>query len=38
MVAIVHENLDNEVEEFNNGYWKGEVYFDEKKAFYTALG
>nr|CAG8450821.1 11876_t:CDS:2 [Entrophospora candida]CAG8528960.1 2024_t:CDS:2 [Entrophospora candida] len=38
MVAIVHENLDNEVEEFNNGFWKGEVYLDEKKAFYTALG
>jgi len=38
MVAIVHENLDNEIEEFNNGFWKGTVYFDKEKAFFSALG
>src|SRR5207248_11365938 len=38
MVAIIHENLDNEVEEFNKDFWKGTVYFDKEKAFYSALG
>ncbi|RIA90415.1 hypothetical protein C1645_769977 [Glomus cerebriforme] len=38
MVAIVHEILDNEVEEFNEGFWKGTVYFDKEKAFYNSLG
>ncbi|CAI2172370.1 20072_t:CDS:2 [Funneliformis geosporum] len=38
MVAIVHENLNNEVEDFNQGFWKGTVYFDKEKAFFSAIG
>ena len=38
MAAIVHENLDNEVEEFNQGFWKGTVYFDKEKEFFRAIG
>ncbi|CAG8643328.1 2876_t:CDS:2, partial [Racocetra fulgida] len=38
MVAIVHENLDNEVEEFNKGYWNGLLYYDKEKSFFTHIG
>ncbi|CAG8582360.1 1161_t:CDS:2 [Funneliformis mosseae] len=38
MVAIVHENLNNEVEDFNQGFWKGTVYFDKEKSFFSAIG
>ena len=38
LVAIVHENLNNEVEEFNQGFWKGTVYLDKEKAFFSAIG
>ncbi|CAG8464735.1 9161_t:CDS:2 [Scutellospora calospora] len=38
MVAIVHENLDNEVEEFNKGYWNGLLYFDKEKSFFSQVG
>ncbi|CAG8470651.1 1603_t:CDS:2, partial [Racocetra persica] len=38
MVAVVHENLDNEVEEFNKGYWNGLLYYDKEKSFFTNIG
>ncbi|CAG8593572.1 13551_t:CDS:2 [Dentiscutata heterogama] len=38
MVAIVHENLDNEIEEFNKGYWNGLLYFDKEKSFFSHIG
>jgi len=38
MIAVIHERIDDEVEQFNNGFWSGDVYFDEKKEFYNALG
>ncbi|CAG8590121.1 4979_t:CDS:2 [Paraglomus occultum] len=38
MIAVVHERIDDEVEQFNNGFWSGDVYYDEKKEFYNALG
>ncbi|KAL1919865.1 uncharacterized protein VTP21DRAFT_1797 [Calcarisporiella thermophila] len=36
LFAVVHERLG--AEEFNNNYWKGEIYWDENKGFYKALG
>lgn len=36
MVAVVHE-VDG-AQTFNDGWWKGDLYFDEEKAFYKALG
>lgn len=36
MVAVVHEVEGAQV--FNDGWWKGDLYFDEDKAFYKALG
>ncbi|CAG8637299.1 24093_t:CDS:2, partial [Gigaspora rosea] len=38
MVAIVHENLDNEVEEFNKKYWNGVLYYDKEKSFFSSIG
>eukprot|EP00931_Biecheleriopsis_adriatica_P080886 TRINITY_DN54228_c0_g1_i1.p1 TRINITY_DN54228_c0_g1~~TRINITY_DN54228_c0_g1_i1.p1 ORF type:complete len:203 (+),score=38.29 TRINITY_DN54228_c0_g1_i1:209-817(+) len=38
VVALVKEDLGNEVEEFRSKFWSGEVYLDETKSFYTALG
>ncbi|CAG8729734.1 25847_t:CDS:2, partial [Dentiscutata erythropus] len=38
MVAIVHENLDNEIEEFNKGYWNDLLYFDKEKSFFNCIG
>ncbi|RUP44697.1 hypothetical protein BC936DRAFT_149117 [Jimgerdemannia flammicorona] len=36
MVSVIHERLGQE--EFNENFWKGTMYWDEKKAFYLALG
>jgi hypothetical protein len=36
MVAVVHEVAGAQT--FNDGWWKGDLYFDEEKAFYKALG
>lgn len=36
MVAVVHEVAGAQA--FNDGWWKGDLYFDEDKAFYKALG
>ncbi|KAG2178142.1 hypothetical protein INT43_003395 [Umbelopsis isabellina] len=36
MVAVVHEVEGAQI--FNDGWWKGDLYFDEDKAFYKALG
>jgi hypothetical protein len=38
MAAVVLERLDNEIDEFVSGYWKGDVYIDKDKGFYKALG
>ncbi|CAG8449232.1 2690_t:CDS:2 [Diversispora eburnea] len=38
MISIVRENLENEVEEFNKDFWKGQVYLDEESSFYSTLG
>ncbi|KAL1917554.1 uncharacterized protein VTP21DRAFT_3947 [Calcarisporiella thermophila] len=34
--AVVHEQLG--AEEFNNGFWNGELYWDKSRAFYKSLG
>jgi hypothetical protein len=36
MIAVVHEVAGAQA--FNDGWWKGDLYFDEDKAFYKALG
>ncbi|CAG8561402.1 7202_t:CDS:2 [Ambispora gerdemannii] len=38
MIAIVQEQIDTEVQDFNDGFWKGDVFIDEEKRFYRALG
>ncbi|RHZ45426.1 hypothetical protein Glove_680g37 [Diversispora epigaea] len=38
MIAIVRENLEGEVEEFNKDFWKGQVYLDEESSFNSSLG
>jgi len=38
MVCTLHEWLPKEVEAFAPEYWGGELYFDQTKAFYKALG
>jgi hypothetical protein len=37
LVCIVHEWKDREIEAFTKDYWKGELYWDESKAFYKAV-
>ncbi|CAG8626436.1 9350_t:CDS:2 [Ambispora leptoticha] len=32
------KQIDNEVQAFNDGFWKGDIYIDEEKEFYRALG
>ncbi|GJJ71110.1 hypothetical protein EMPS_03460 [Entomortierella parvispora] len=36
MVCIVHEKEGSDI--FQKDFWKGQVYFDESKGFYKALG
>lgn len=36
MVSVIHEQLGQE--EFNEKFWKGTMYWDDKKGFYSALG
>lgn len=36
MVAVCHE--EKGVQEFNDGFWKGECFIDEEKGFICALG
>lgn len=38
IVAVVKEDIDNEVEEFKKGFWSEDVYVDKDKALYKALG
>mmetsp|Transcript_32243 Transcript_32243/g.60730 ORF Transcript_32243/g.60730 Transcript_32243/m.60730 type:complete len:148 (+) Transcript_32243:187-630(+) len=38
VVALVKEDLEQEVKEFREGYWPGEVLLDKEMAFYKALG
>eukprot|EP00931_Biecheleriopsis_adriatica_P045115 TRINITY_DN25858_c0_g1_i1.p1 TRINITY_DN25858_c0_g1~~TRINITY_DN25858_c0_g1_i1.p1 ORF type:complete len:152 (-),score=44.13 TRINITY_DN25858_c0_g1_i1:57-512(-) len=38
IVAILKEDLKDEVHEFREQFWKEEVMLDEKQAFYKALG
>lgn len=38
VVALVKEDIDNEVAEFRAGFWPEEVHLDETRSFYKALG
>ncbi|CAK9008069.1 unnamed protein product [Durusdinium trenchii] len=38
VVALVKEDLEKEVEEFQRDYWTGEVLMDKENNFYKALG
>jgi len=38
IVAVVKEDIDDEIAEFKKGFWSEEVYVDRSMAFYTALG
>ncbi|CAE7478939.1 Prxl2a, partial [Symbiodinium sp. KB8] len=38
VVALVKEDLENEVKEFREGFWPGEVLMDSEHKFYKALG
>eukprot|EP00928_Gymnodinium_smaydae_P087429 TRINITY_DN71694_c0_g1_i1.p2 TRINITY_DN71694_c0_g1~~TRINITY_DN71694_c0_g1_i1.p2 ORF type:complete len:193 (-),score=55.74 TRINITY_DN71694_c0_g1_i1:9-587(-) len=38
VLAVVKEDIGTEIADFRKGYWKGEVFLDEKKAFFAALG
>ncbi|KAG9299387.1 hypothetical protein G9A89_014036 [Geosiphon pyriformis] len=38
MIAVIQENIEHEAEEFNNLFWKSEIYWDMEKMFYRALG
>mmetsp|Transcript_138342 Transcript_138342/g.240745 ORF Transcript_138342/g.240745 Transcript_138342/m.240745 type:complete len:192 (-) Transcript_138342:306-881(-) len=38
VVALVKEDLDQEVVDFRAGYWSDEVLLDEQQAFFLALG
>mmetsp|Transcript_13643 Transcript_13643/g.39826 ORF Transcript_13643/g.39826 Transcript_13643/m.39826 type:complete len:139 (+) Transcript_13643:214-630(+) len=38
IVALVKEEVDDQVQQFKDGFWGGEVFVDETKAFYCALG
>lgn len=38
LVAILHEEVTAEVAEFKSDFWPGELYLDETKAVYAALG
>jgi hypothetical protein len=37
LIVVVHEWKDREIEAFTKEYWKGELYFDQTKAFYKAV-
>lgn len=37
IVAVVKENIPQEIKEFRE-FWSGEIYLDEEKAFYKAIG
>lgn len=38
VVALVKENIVNEVDDFRKGFWSEEVLMDEERRFFTALG
>lgn len=38
VVCLLKENIPEEVAAFQSGYWDGEIFLDETKAFYLALG
>merc|ERR1712151_1255609 len=38
VVALVKENIEEEIAEFRSTYWSGEVYLDSTLEFYKALG
>jgi hypothetical protein len=38
VVALVLEDIENEVADFRAGFWPEEVFLDEEKQFYLALG
>eukprot|EP00899_Mesostigma_viride_P004113 jgi/Mesvir1/13702/Mv02133-RA.1 len=38
LVAVVHENIPTEIEAFAPEFWGGELYFDEQKGLFKALG
>ena len=37
LCVVVHEWIEREIEAFTKGYWHGDIYFDETKAFYRAV-
>jgi AhpC/TSA antioxidant enzyme len=37
-VAVLHEALPDQVAEFSAEHWKGELYLDETKVLYAAVG
>jgi hypothetical protein len=38
LVAVLHEALPEQVAEFKADFWPGELYLDESKAFFKAVG
>lgn len=38
VVCLLKENLPEQVEEFRKDFWPGELFLDEAKGFYKALG
>mmetsp|Transcript_27255 Transcript_27255/g.78417 ORF Transcript_27255/g.78417 Transcript_27255/m.78417 type:complete len:163 (-) Transcript_27255:263-751(-) len=38
VVALVKEDVGTEIADFKKGFWKEEVFMDERQAFYRALG
>jgi len=38
VVCVLKENIPAQVEEFREGFWQGELFLDEDKGFFKALG